>query len=88
MRRAAMAKDFSWADSALAYGALYRKLGEARRAEAKSATEAPAPRPATKRAAPRVIDEDFTAAASRADARALQRLAAAAMTIRRRTPRG
>ena len=30
MRRAAMAKDFSWADSAAAYATLYRQLGEAR----------------------------------------------------------
>jgi hypothetical protein len=89
MRRAAMAKDFSWAESALAYGALYRKLGEARRAEAKPDAATPAPRPATKRAAPRVVDEGFTAAASRADARALQRLAAAAaLSIGRRPTRG
>jgi starch synthase len=89
MRRAAMAKDFSWAASAAAYGALYRKLGEARGAKAKPETAKPAPRPAATRAAPRVVDEDFTAAASRADARALQRLAAAAAaSIGRRTPRG
>jgi hypothetical protein len=89
MRRAAMAKDFSWADSALAYGALYRKLGEARRAEAKPEVATPAPRAARKRAAPRVVDEAFTAAASRADARALQRLAAAAaLSIGRRPTRG
>jgi hypothetical protein len=89
MRRAAMAKDFSWAESALAYSALYRKLGEARGAKAKLETAKPAPRSAAIRAAPRVVDEDFTAAASRADARALQRLAtAAAASIGRRTPRG
>jgi hypothetical protein len=88
MRRAAMAKDFSWAESALAYGALYRKLGEARRAETTAAPAKPAPRPAAKRAAPHVVDESFAAAASRADARALQRLAAAAAaSISRRPPR-
>ena len=55
MRRAAMAKDFGWAESALAYGALYRKLGEARRAEAKpggGGAGAP-PRRKTRRAARR-----------------------------------
>ena len=89
MRRAAMARDFGWAESALAYGALYRKLGEARRADATAAAAKPAPRPAAKRAAPRVVDQGFAAAASRSDARALQRLAAAAAaTIARRPPRG
>jgi starch synthase len=89
MRRAAMAKDFSWAASAAAYGALYRKLGEARVAKVKPETAKPAPRSAATRAAPRVVDENFAAAASRADARALQRLAAAAAaSIGPRTPRG
>jgi starch synthase len=88
MRRAAMAKDFGWADSALAYGALYRKLGEARRAEAKPGAATPAPRAARKRAVPRIVDVAFTAGASRADARALQRLAAAAaLSIGRRPTR-
>ena len=82
MRRAAMAKDFGWAESAAAYAALYRKLGEARRGAA--APEAAAPtsiasaRPAARRAAPRAGEEARAVAAARADARALQRLAAAA----------
>ena len=89
MRRAAMAKDFSWTDSALAYGALYRKLGEARRAGAAPEAARPTRRPVARRAAPRVVDEGFAAAASRSDARALQRLAvAAAASIARRPPRG
>jgi hypothetical protein len=89
MRRAAMAKDFSWTESALAYGALYRKLGETRRAAAPPEAARPAPRPAAKRAAPRVVDESFASAASRSDARALQRLAAAAAaSIGRRPQRG
>jgi starch synthase len=88
MRRAAMAKDFSWAASAAAYGALYRKLGEARGAKVKPETAKPAPRSAAIRAAPRVVDADFAAAASRADARALQRLAAAAAASMARRPTG
>ena len=92
MRRAAMAKDFGWAESALAYSGLYRKLVEARRPEAKPQAPPPpppSPRSVAKRAAPRVVDEAFAAAASRADARALQRLAAAAAaSIGRRPPRG
>jgi len=89
LRRAAMAKDFSWAESALAYGALYRKLGEARHADARPEAARRAPRPAAKRAAPRIVDEGSAAAASRSDARALQRLAAAAAaSIGRRPSRG
>ncbi len=85
MRRAAMAKDFGWAESAAAYAALYRKLDEARREEA--APPRPAPRPVAKRPAPPRRIEDFAAVAARADARALQRLAAAAAaTMPRRLP--
>ena len=51
MRRAAMAKDFGWADSALAYGALYRKLGEAPRAEPRRRRRSR--RPARRQNAPR-----------------------------------
>jgi len=89
MRRAAMAKDFGWAESASAYASLYRRLGEARREKPAPEPAKPAPRPAAKRPAPRAVDQEFAAAASRSDARALQRLAAAAaVSIGRRTPRG
>ena len=88
MRRAAMAKDFSWTESALAYGALYRKLNDARSVNAKPEAAKSTPRPAAKRVAPRIVDEGFATAASRADARALQRLAvAAAASIVRRPSR-
>ena len=84
MRRAAMAKDFGWAESAAAYAALYRRLGEARLAETAPAPANPPPRPPAKRAAARAADDE--SAASRADARALQRLAAAAATSLTRRP--
>ena len=71
---------------------LRRPLSQARRsAPRRGRAEAarPTPRPVAKRAAPRVVDEGFAAAASRSDARALQRLAvAAAASIARRPPRG
>ena len=88
MRRAAMAKDFGWTESAAAYGALYRKLGAARRIEIELAAPSPAPRPAARSLAPvRVGDRPAAAtAAERADARALQRLAAAAATTLARRP--
>ena len=84
MRRAAMAKDFSWTESAVAYGALYRKLGEPRGVKARPKATRPTPRPAAKRVAPRVVDDG--AATSRADARALQRLAVAAAASMVRRP--
>ena len=83
MRRAAMAKDFGWTESAAAYAALYRQLGEAKRAAAAPAPVEPTPRPTVKRP-PRAVET--IPAVSRADARALQRLAAAAAASMARRP--
>ena len=63
MRRAAMAKDFGWAESASAYGALYRKLCAGRRIEIEPATATQA---------------RVALAAATVPARAFQRLAVAA----------
>jgi starch synthase len=63
MRRAAMAKDFSWAEPALAYAALYRKLGVARRVETPAAAP-PTFQSAAKSADPASLDDRSIAAAA------------------------